>query len=93
MDESKDGTAASTPAPSGRPVHEGITSDPTLAVPQWLLARYNARVLDPAKAVRVARQPVLRPTVYLADKLIVSGEANDSVRDELIWISCLSGVS
>jgi len=83
MDEPKDGNAASTPARTDRPVREGITSDPTLAVPQWLLARYNARVLDPAKAVRVARQPVLRPTVYLADKLIVSGEASDSVRGEL----------
>src|SRR5690349_17053938 len=38
--------------------------------PADVLQRYNARVLDPVTAVRRNNEP-LRPTVYVADELIV----------------------
>jgi hypothetical protein len=43
-----------------------------LQVPDALLRRYNARVLDPSTAVQVAGQTPIRSTVYVADRLIVS---------------------
>jgi hypothetical protein len=73
-------SAARRVSPAAR---EGLASDPVIAVPQWILARYNARVLDPALATKVAGEPPIRPTVYIADKLIVSGAASQSIRDEL----------
>ncbi|SDD30436.1 S8/S53 family peptidase [Auraticoccus monumenti] len=41
-----------------------------------LLTRFGARVLDPLTAVRTGRTPA--PTVYLADRLLVRGAAEDT---------------
>jgi Subtilase family len=60
-----------------------VSSDPVISVPAAVLARYNARVLDPSTAVRVAGEPAIRPTVFLADKLLVSGQAAFDTRDAL----------
>jgi hypothetical protein len=64
-------------------IRQPISSDPVIVVPPAVLARYNARVLDPANAVKVTKQPAVRSTVYIADKLLVSGAASDEGRDQL----------
>jgi hypothetical protein len=48
-----------------------------------VLARYNARVLDPSTAVRVPGQPQIRTTIYVGDRLIVSGMATDATKGTL----------
>src|SRR3954465_10205993 len=77
----KEGTAGSRPAP-GRPTYTPV-ADPVLAVPPPILSRYGARILDPATAVKVAGQGEVRSTVYISDKLIVGGAANDDTREAL----------
>lgn len=57
--------------------------EPLLAPSAELLVRYNARVLNPSKAVRVPGQPPIRPTVYIGDRLIVSGSASDQATGTL----------
>jgi subtilisin family serine protease len=66
-----------------RPTALQTVLEPAYTVPPEVLARYNARVLDPATAPRVAGEPPLRPTVYLADKLLVSGVTPDFARSAL----------
>jgi serine protease len=76
-----------------RPIRTPISSDPVIAVPAWLLARYNARVLDPATAVKTAGQNPIRPTVYLGDKLLVSGVAGNATRDALTKAAASKGLT
>jgi hypothetical protein len=45
-----------------------------------VLVRYNARVLDPATAVRRRPEEVIRPTVYVGNRLLVRGLVPGSVR-------------
>src|SRR3954453_23581817 len=66
-----DGEGASTPTPVAE-----TAADPVLSVPPQILARYNARVLDAATAWKVAGRPRLRPTVYLADRLLAAPSAS-----------------
>ena len=47
------------------------------AVGRATLARYNARVLDPVTAVRMPGEARIFPTIYIADSLLVGGEAAD----------------
>src|SRR5579875_879165 len=58
-------------------------SDPVLLVPREVGTRYNARVLDPLSASRVAGQSVLQPTVYLGDRLLVGGGADGTTHEAL----------
>ena len=60
-----------------------VRREPLLAPPADVLQRYNARVLDPTTAMVVAGQAPIRPTVYIADRLIVSGQADQSTRGAL----------
>jgi hypothetical protein len=57
--------------------------EPLLTPAAEVLVRYNARVLDPTTAVRVPGQPPVRPTVYIGDRLIVSGSVTDEARSAL----------
>ncbi len=65
------------------PPRAQLSDDPVISVPADILVRYNARVLDPATAAKVADQPAPRPTVYLADRLVVSGTADNLTRDDI----------
>jgi hypothetical protein len=78
-------TQARRPAP--------IAAEPVIAVPPDVLQRYNARVLDPAQAAKVAGQPLVRSTVYLADKLLVSGAASDDTRGLLAKVAAGKGLA
>jgi subtilisin family serine protease len=60
-----------------------IRREPVLAPPAEILQRYNARVLDPTTAMQIAGQAPIRPTVYIADRLIVSGAAEQSTQGAL----------
>ena len=51
-------------------VKRRVEFDPPLP-PRWVLARHGARVLDPATAVAVADVKGVRPTAYVADRLLV----------------------
>lgn len=53
--------------------------DPVVVVPPEVLARFNARVLDPSTALKVAGQPQLGSTVYLADRLLVRGAVHEDL--------------
>ena len=53
------------------------------SVPEDILHRYNARVLDPSTAPRNPGQPMFRSTVYIADRLILNGGAGTEVREAL----------
>ncbi len=50
-------------------------SYPVIDVPQDVLNRYRAKILDPTTAVQLPGQPRPMSTVYLSDQLIVSGLA------------------
>jgi hypothetical protein len=67
--------------------------EPDLVVSPAVLARYNARVLDPSMALQVAGQPAPRPTVYLADRLLVSGTAEAITRDALTEAARRNGLT
>jgi hypothetical protein len=60
-----------------------VRREPVLSPPADVLQRYNARVLDPTTAMVVAGQAPIRPTVYIADRLIVSGRADQTTRGAL----------
>src|SRR4051812_14076773 len=66
--------------PSSGPKGPALAREPMIAVPPDVLARYKARVLDPSTAVKVAGQGEVRTTVYLSDKLIVGGAADEDTR-------------
>jgi hypothetical protein len=56
--------------------------EPILDVPDDVLLRYNARVLDPASTVVLPGQQV-RKTVYIADRLLISGVAPFAARSAI----------
>jgi subtilisin family serine protease len=60
-----------------------VRREPVLAPPNEILQRYNARVLDPTTAMVIAGQAPIRPTVYIGDRLIVSGAADQSTQGAL----------
>jgi subtilisin family serine protease len=60
-----------------------IAEDPVIDIAPELLARYNARILDPTAAKRVSDQEQIRSTIYLAGKLLVSGAARTEARESL----------
>jgi subtilisin family serine protease len=70
-------------APGRRASRQPLGREPVLDVPVDVLERYDARVLDPTTAVRVPGQPPIRPTVYLSDRLLVSGAASDLTLETL----------
>jgi subtilisin family serine protease len=53
------------------------TADPVISVPPEILARYNARVLDPPTSAKVRDEPAIRSTVYIGDSLLVTASAAD----------------
>lgn len=69
--------------PERRTKSAPVSDDPVLAPPAEILQRYHARVLAPATATVVAGQARIRPTVYIADHLIVSGRADATTRAAL----------
>jgi hypothetical protein len=60
-----------------------VRSEPPMDPPADVLLRHNARVLDPATALRIAGQAPIRPTVYIADSLLVSSSADQPARNAL----------
>lgn len=52
--------------------------------PPDLLQRYNAKVLDPVTAARLPGQPKIRPTVYVADTLLMAAVEAPDQRDNLL---------
>jgi subtilisin family serine protease len=56
-----------------------LSADPLLSVSPVVLARYNARVLNPPEAARVAGQTTIRSTVYISVKLLVGADADDDL--------------
>jgi subtilisin family serine protease len=88
MDESADSTPGN--GKPGRPprgerhqTEQPLGREPVFDVPDDVLERYNARVLDPTTATVVPGQPPLRKTVYLADRLLVNGIASRDSRSAL----------
>ncbi|MEP7178730.1 MAG: S8/S53 family peptidase [Pseudonocardiales bacterium] len=81
MDAPVEPTQGSSERPD--PPRAPLGREPLLAPSAEVLVRYNARVLDPSTAVRVPGQPPIRPTVYIGDRLIVSGMATDATRGTL----------
>jgi len=70
----------STRRPQGPP----LGREPLLTPTADVLVRYNARVLDPASAVRRSPDEVVRPTVYVGNRLLTRGLAAGSVRYDLL---------
>jgi len=60
-----------------------LRREPVLAPPAETLLRYNARVLDPVSAYRLAGQTRIRPTVYVSDQLIARGAMDEDGRRAL----------
>src|SRR4051794_29839518 len=62
-----------SPAPDAtKPRQRGVALEPMFALPSDVLRRYNAKVLDPSTAKQLKGQRPVRPTVYVADHLLVS---------------------
>jgi hypothetical protein len=59
------------PAIAGAGQDDGYTPPGLISLPEELLERHGARVLDPGKAAVMSGDPTLRPTVYLARTLLV----------------------
>ena len=79
MNESFDPVRGPRPGAASRvPMH-----DPQIDPPPEVLARYRARVLDPTTATLLPGQPPVRGTVYVADRLLVSGAADQKARAAL----------
>ncbi|MEP7177754.1 MAG: S8/S53 family peptidase [Pseudonocardiales bacterium] len=81
MDAPVDSTRGRSEKPSPRTAPLG--REPLLEPSADVLVRFNARVLDPATAVRVPGQPPIRTTVYIGDRLIVSGTATEAAKGTL----------
>lgn len=60
-----------------------LRPEPVIDLPDDVLLRHNARVLDPRTALQIAGQAPIRPTVYVADTLLVSTSADESARNTL----------
>ena len=56
------------------------------------LARYNARVLNPATAVRISGEARIYPTIYIADHLIVAGQLSHTSLPILAEAAAQQGV-
>jgi subtilisin family serine protease len=54
--------------------------------------RYNARILDSATSVLLPHQPPIKPTVYVADRLLVRTNIHADVRPLLIEAANRNGV-
>jgi hypothetical protein len=68
-------------------IEQPIGREPVIDVPASVLDRYNARILDPTTALVLPGQSRLRPTVYIADRMLVSGAATFTSRDTLTKIA------
>lgn len=66
----------------GGPVPQ-LRPEPVIELPADVLLRHNARILDPRTALRIGGQAPIRPTVYIADTLLVSTSADESARNTL----------
>jgi subtilisin family serine protease len=77
MDESDQPAPDRKPAPAVSPLPQ---RKHVLSVPDDVLHRFNARVLDPSTAIQVPGQPPVRSTVYIGNRLIVSGAFDDETR-------------
>ena len=69
-----------------------LSLDPTIFIPPEILQRHNARILDPTTTPMVDGQPPFRPTVYIADRLMVSGAAEFAARTSLDQAADLLGL-
>ncbi|HEU0086685.1 MAG TPA: S8/S53 family peptidase [Pseudonocardiaceae bacterium] len=69
------------PGPERRDTSRDIDPPP---LPPEVLARHNARVLNPVTAARLPGSPPPRSTVYVADRLLVPAEAMDSPAFEML---------
>jgi subtilisin family serine protease len=71
--------------PPGKPSSSRprLRGEPAIVPPPDVLQRYNARVLDPTTAMVVAGQAPIRPTVYIGNRLIVSGETDQNTQGAL----------
>jgi len=69
-----------------------LRREPVLAPPPETLLRYNARMLDPVAAYRLADQAPIRPTVYVSDQLIASGAMDEDARLALTEAASVHGV-
>src|SRR4051794_30565772 len=79
------GPFTSRPSPdrrAGAPARP-VGREPFLAVAPEVAERYGALVLDPLTADRLPYQDALRATVYLADRLLVSGRIDGDARAAL----------
>jgi hypothetical protein len=79
-------TAHPRPEPDRSPRRPAppLGREPILVPSADVLVRYNARVLDPASAVRRRPDEVIRPTVYVGNRLLVRGLAPGSVRYDVL---------
>src|SRR5690348_5566825 len=59
-----------------------VTSEPLIGVSPETLERYHARILDPTTATRLTGQPTLRSTVYIGDRLLVTGDVDREALDK-----------
>jgi len=72
------------PRSTRRPQGPPLGREPLLTPSADVLVRYNARVLDPASAVRRRPDEIVRPTVYVGNRLLTRGLAAGSVRYDLL---------
>jgi hypothetical protein len=56
----------------------GSMADPVISVPPEILARYNARVLEPSTSAKVRNGSPTRSTVYIADTLLMREPITDA---------------
>ena len=66
------------PPPSRSPERDAL-----IPVSPYALERYRARILDPTTAARIEGQGSFRSTVYLGDRLLVSGRIGSDARRAL----------
>jgi subtilisin family serine protease len=73
-------------------VEQPLGREPVFDVPDDVLLRYNARVLDPASSVALPGQEIRR-TVYIADRLLISGLATFRARDTITQAAAQFGLA
>lgn len=69
-----------------------LRNEPVIAPLPETLLRHNARVLDPITAYQLPGQAPVSPTVYIADRLIVDGDATETVRQALTEAAAAQGL-
>src|SRR5690348_5138476 len=72
------------------PGSRGAGPAPWVAIPRSAARRLDARVLDPAKAVRLDGDDALWPTLYAGNRLIVRGLATRSAAGPLAAITAIA---